>query len=140
MVQSRHSMLPKMLNPDPQWCMVTRLDGDSDTQPCEGAEKFLVLHIDRRSSGDPKKIPCFAEDANGWWDFGTNHRIENGGIVRDLDWKPAWFIKTPDLWKFVQEQGDCVVGFADEGYRWITIFNNLRGPRRATAEHATLGQ
>lgn len=76
---------------------------DTDNPPCEGAVAIETRIIDRRNVDDPRKISAHRGTDGGWWDQGTNHRIENGCICRDLGWQKTWFIELSDVMEFVRD-------------------------------------
>lgn len=93
----------------------------------------MTLIIDRRFVDDPKKLPCnkgtdgdWFRTEGDWFIRGTNHRIENGCICRDLEWEAGWFVEIPDVMDFVRQHGDCVVSIDDDGYESIEIYDDYR--------------
>lgn len=96
------------------------------TPPCEGAVQRMTVIVDWRYTDDPKKLRCNKGTDGDWWIRGTNHRIENGCICRDLGWQAGWFIEIPDVMDFVRQYGDCVVSIDEDGYESIEIYDDYR--------------
>lgn len=88
---------------------VTRASVYGDgVQPCEEAKSGQMKVIDERGVDDPSKIP----NGEDWYARGTNHRVENGHIKRDLGFRTAWFVdigSLKDLMAFIDKYGDVVV-------------------------------
>ena len=97
-----------------------------DIKPCDEAFKILFKKIDVRNTDDPKKIPAFRGTNGNWYELGTNHRVENGMIMRDMGTKTAWAIEISDIQGFVDKYGDCVVGRNVEGFCTIEIYDDHR--------------
>lgn len=93
--------------------------------PVEGAYLCELTNIDYRNTDDPIKLP-FAKGCTDWWyKEGTNHRIVDGKITRDLGYRKVWTIEIPDVMEFVREHGKCVVGF-DNNIPYIEIYDDYR--------------
>lgn len=60
---------------------IYRTSGFGMQKPCEEAFIDKVIHIDERFSDSPSKLP----DSEKWFSKGSNHRVENGNIKRDLE-------------------------------------------------------
>lgn len=99
---------------------------DTDNPPCEGAVKVETKIIDRRNVDDPRKIPAHRGTDGNWWSEGTNHRIENGCICRDMGWSQSWFIELHDVMAFVRAHGTCVVSVGNDGHEEIEIYDDYR--------------
>lgn len=81
-------------------------------KPCEEAFKIKLPVIDTRSCDDPKKIPANNGTDGDWYALGTNHRLVNGEIQRDLGVASYWAVELPtlaDLTAFVQRYGECII-------------------------------
>jgi hypothetical protein len=63
-----------------------------DSCPCEEAHKILCTFVDRRNVDDPMKNPYIG---SSWYESGSNHRVENGGICRDFP-DERWIIVFED--------------------------------------------
>ena len=95
----------------------------SDDPPCEGARRCETMSVDRRTVDDPAKLPRYSED---WYKRGTNHRVENGCICRDMGWGSDWFVDIPDVLEFVAKHGRCVVEMGNDGIWCIEIYDDYR--------------
>ncbi len=109
------------------FCIVQRTsDCLQDQCPCEGAERRSIARIDRRIVDDPAKVPAFIGQRDWWFKEGTNHRIENGGIARDMGSTEVWMMDVADVWDFVRKHGDCIVSINDDGFRCVEIYDDYR--------------
>jgi hypothetical protein len=96
------------------------------TAPCQGAEKKLVVSVDERIVDDPKKIGAYGHTDAWWYGRGTNHRVENGHIKRDIGVNEVYVLKIPDIWAFIEKHGDCVLSINSEGFRVVEIYDDYR--------------
>lgn len=63
---------------------------DYEEPPCEGAYKAEYTYIDVRTTDDPANLKYEPQD---WYKKGSNHRVKNGFITRDIDdGRTAWFV------------------------------------------------
>ena len=60
-----------------------------------------------------------------WYMKGSNHRVENGMIRRDMGVEQAWAVTT-DLWAFIAKYGSCVVKQDMDGYKSVEIYDTYR--------------
>lgn len=100
---------------------VSRASDWSDNQPCEEAILRKYTRKDTRSAACPTKVPAYCGQSEWWYNQGTNHRVENGCIVRDFE-DETYFVtfKTlMDLTSFIAKYGSCVV-YTDS----ITIYDD----------------
>lgn len=95
-------------------------------KPCDEAFEAETMQIDRRNCDDPKKIPAHKGTDGDWYQRGTNHRVENGTICRDLGWQREWFVRLDDVMAFVDKYGECVVGRDHRGFATIEIYDDYR--------------
>lgn len=76
--------------------------------PCEEAraEKYVV--VDRRSVDDPRKFTAYRHNPDEamqmWYGDGSNHRVENGMIVRDMQERIRWVIDIENLEQLMELQ------------------------------------
>ncbi len=83
-------------------CTVSGLEDDdgNPVQPCEGAVLEKAVEVERRTTDDPTKIPCYANDPGEarrmWFGKGRNHRVEDGWIARDVE-VDAWFLSVDSM-------------------------------------------
>lgn len=75
--------------------------------PIGGAEECEALLIDRRATSDSSAVP-------GWFMSGTNHRVENGRITRDIGWYPNWFVQVDDIVAFSKQHGRIEVVYNEQ--------------------------
>jgi hypothetical protein len=82
---------------------------DSDLQPCDEAYQRDYFYVDRRTAKDPKELGQYGAD---WYENGTNHRLEDGMIARDIPQPGGWFIELTnllDLLEFVNKHGRVII-------------------------------
>ncbi len=95
-------------------------------KPCDEAFKIVRVNTDTRNCDDPKKIPAHGGTDGDWFLRGTNHRVENGKIKRDLGTQEKWAVEVPDIQAFVDKYGDCVVGRDADGFCTVEIYDDCR--------------
>lgn len=96
-----------------------------DIQPCKEAEQKTYFYIDWRVVDDPVKILAFKGETDWWYNEGTNHRVENGQIARDLERK-GWFVEfngIDDLLKFANREGDVIITDKEQYNYEILIYD-----------------
>ena len=103
-----------------------RPDDEDSKPPCDGAFPCEVMRIDRRYCDDPKKVPYNKGTSDWWYEKGSNHRVENGYICRDMGWWKQWFVEIPDVMEFVRKNGTCVVSIDRDGHESIEIYDDYR--------------
>lgn len=101
-----------------EWC--------SDVPPCVGAFKKSVTRVDRRDVDDPKKIPANKGTDGDWFTRGTNHRIVDGNICRDMGEYDEWFVDVADILLFVKEHGSCILSLGEKDVPEIEIYDDYR--------------
>lgn len=89
-------------------------------KPCEEAYEVEIMHVGRRNCDDPNNVP------DDWYKRGSNHRVENGSICRDLGWLRRWVVQVNDVMDFVDNHGCCVVSRDSEGFATIEIYDDYR--------------
>lgn len=87
-------------------------------RPHKMAKEERRIKVDVRNTDDPKKIPAYKGRSDNWWyDTGTNHRVHNGYIMRDIGHETIYTIEInslEELLEFSKECGtDLVIGIAD---------------------------
>ena len=95
-------------------------------QPCEDAYEVEVMQIDTRDVDCPKKIPANNGTNGDWYERGTNHRVEDGHIFRDLGLSKQWAVQVSDIMNFVDIHGECVLSRDREGFANIEIYDDYR--------------
>lgn len=109
----------------------TSLYGD-EGKPCEGAIPCEVTIVERRTFKTPEefdeKMSCFE---GKWLEKGTNHRIIDGYIARDIGKKDCWAVEInslEDLMALQRKYGDLVIetNWADEETPNIEIYDDYR--------------
>lgn len=104
----------------------SRTDDEDAKPPCDGAFPCEIMRIDRRYCDDPKKVPYNKGTSDWWYEKGSNHRVENGCICRDMGWWKQWFVEIPDVMDFVRKNGTCVVSIDPDGHESIEIYDDYR--------------
>lgn len=66
----------------------------TEAPPVEGAFLGEVMRVDTRTVDDPAKLKYAADT---WYKNGTNHRVENGKIKRDLGFDQVWMVEISTL-------------------------------------------
>ena len=99
---------------------------DLDVKPFDGCVKRLVVRVDRRNTNDPAKVPAYLGRSEWWHESGTNHRIENGKICRDIGVMERWVIYSPNIIALVEEHGEVIVGKDQDGFYTIEIYDDYR--------------
>ncbi len=99
--------------------------------PCEEAFMESVVRHDVRT------WPSWSEITNQqvkdtWYDEGSNHREEDGCIVRDMEPVDCWFVDLntmEDMLRFVQKHGEIVisqVAWTNRDYMQLEIYDDYR--------------
>lgn len=94
--------------------------------PVDGACKVSRTRVDRRSTDDPSKIPAYGGQSAWWFEKGSNHRIENGRICRDLGTEEVWVVDIDDVLEFVKKHGQCVISIDFDGWPEIEVYDDYR--------------
>ncbi len=84
--------------------MLIRIDvgWGNEEKPCEAAIQKSYAKIDERIVDDPRKIDHYGNKSDWWYEEGTNHRIVNGRIQRDMEEIVGWFMETESLKEVAQ--------------------------------------
>lgn len=106
--------------------LVSRTSSPPGEKPCDEAFRVVLTNTDTRSCDNPKKIPVNNGTDGDWFLRGTNHRVENGYIKRDLGVKEDWAVEVTDIQDFVDKYGDCVVGRDVDGFCTVEIYDDYR--------------
>ena len=89
------------------------------------------MRLDERTFATPEQHDEHLPHMPPWLSQGSNHRVENGGIVRDFPDK-GWFVEIADLdalLVFCQAHGECVVAASTwmaKGFPEIEIYDDYR--------------
>jgi hypothetical protein len=114
----------RLSSPPFGWFIVKRTsDWGGSNKPCEGAIRAEVKITDARRYKYPSEFPGGEEQ---WFGRGENHRIENGGICRDIGWGEEWVIQVGNVLEFVDKHGECVVSRDRNGWPTIEIYDGYR--------------
>lgn len=89
-------------------------------KPLEGVFEVSVVEVDVRSVNDPRKVAAEDGTSDWWYRKGTNHRVENGYIVRDLGLVKMWAIEISDMQEFVRKHEYAAIWF-DRGYFYLLL-------------------
>lgn len=87
-----------------------------DGPPCEGAHRLSCMRRDGRTTDDPAKVPAYNGGTAWWYDEGTNHRVVNGRIERDIP-DETWIVvfhRFSEFQAFVEKHSPCVVGHTSD--------------------------
>lgn len=100
-----------------------------DERPCDEAIKDKIIFTDVRNVDNPNKLTCMTADK--WYKQGTNHRIINGNIARDLDKRDCYMIEINTLEELLElknKYGDLIINtsYIDRKTHSIEIYDNYR--------------
>lgn len=99
-----------IISPKPGLYIISRASSyDSSTPPYEGAERIRVIYVDERIVDDPAKITAYGGSTDWWYKEGTNHRVVNGRIRRDMHTNYVWALRIPDLIEFCKVVGHPLI-------------------------------
>ena len=73
------------------------LYSSENPKPCEEAYLKKLTFVDIRGTDDPSKIPAGQGETEWWYSEGTNHRLIDNEIARDLEQKDIWCISINSL-------------------------------------------
>ena len=112
---------------------ITRTSMRSDKKPYDKCIPIKLTRVDRRTFRTPEEHDerC-AKHSRKWFDVGTNHRIENGCIVRDLGTEDVWGFEInsiEELMTFKEEVGSELVictSYTDRNFPMIEIYDDYR--------------
>jgi len=93
---------------------------DSDEAPVDGAVIEQRPRVDRRTVDDLSRLR-FGRDT--WYTHGTNHRVEGGCILRDMEMRSIWVIEIASLEALMTLVGDDEIVL---GAGVIEIYDNYR--------------
>lgn len=102
---------------------LTRTSVYGDAKPHDRAYSEMTPIVDHRNFKTPEEHDAKLNPP--WLSRGTNHRLINGTIARDVGMKVGWFIEInnlEDLLAFQEECGYELVLSGDE----IEIYDNYR--------------
>lgn len=88
--------------------------GDSNIQPCHEAIKINSTYIDVRCVDSINKL--HPDVAEAFRSKGTNHRVENGRIARDIK-DTCWMIEIKNLNELLalyRKYGDLIIQESDQ--------------------------
>ena len=92
--------------------VITRTSSRDNEKPCEGAILEKYIRVDQRGVDDPAKIPAYQGKVDWWYSEGSNHRVENGNITRDLKESYGWVIEInllEDLVRLGEKLGEPLI-------------------------------
>jgi len=102
---------------------------DSENLPCKEAKCSTATHVDRRTieSLEEARIKL----GESWFSEGTNHRKEDGMVVRDMPKRKVWIVEInglEDLIRFQYKYGELII--LESGYKEyplrIEIYDDYR--------------
>ena len=71
--------------------LVRRAAAAPEIAPCPRAFRRRFVRIDERTVADPSRVPAYGGRVDWWYGRGTDHRVVNGRIRRDLE-DEGWFL------------------------------------------------
>lgn len=95
----------------------------SDDAPCEDAFRISVVTTDTGSVSDPADIAYYKGETKWWYEKGTNHRVEDGRIKRDMGVREEWAVYIDSISDFIDKYGECVVDKDGNGFYTIEIYD-----------------
>lgn len=103
----------------------------SKKQPIDGSYQKEITRVDVRSISDPSEFdyPRLREE---WYKAGTNHRVINGKIARDLGIEKVWVVNIntlEELMNFKDECGEDIIitaSYIDHTTPEIEIYDSYR--------------
>lgn len=98
------------------------------SKPCDEAVLEPFIYVDERTVDDPAKIPAFNGKSEWWYKDGTNHRVIDGHICRDIN-SNGWFIEVSsldELMQFYQKYGRLIFLPECRGVDGIEIYDDYR--------------
>ena len=111
---------------------VRRVSQFDDTQkPCEEAFRGVLLSVDIRTISDPSEFNDKTLEKN-WYKEGTNHRLINGCIARDMGMEEVWLIEFENLeqlLEFKEKYDDIIIrtSYIDNKTHEILIYDDYLG-------------
>lgn len=102
---------------------------NSEEPPCEGAVAEQRPYVDIRSVDSPEKLTYPHDAAQDWYKRGSNHRVIDGCIVRDLEAHQVWTIELADLSalsNFCKIYGPIVIEQDVTGALLLEIYDDYR--------------
>jgi hypothetical protein len=111
--------------------VITRTSIQDDSAPCKGAFKGQYLRIDTRTCKTFEEYDERIGKNRPWLSEGTNHRLVNEGIARDMEMTDAWFVEIntlEDLLILNAEEGQIVIGhcYDNKEVPQIEIYDDYR--------------
>ena len=112
---------------------VTRTSAWYEDKPYDKCIQIKLTKEDRRTFRTPEEYDerC-AKHSGKWFDFGTNHRVEDGFIVRDLGTEDVWAIEINSLEELLafgaEVKQELVIGTSYVDYKtpMIEIYDDWR--------------
>lgn len=112
--------------PEPNIFIVSRTsEWDKNKSPCDEAFKAKIKNIDIRNA----KSPCELNDEytrENWYNQGSDHRVIDGNIARDMGYNARWVIEVNDVMEFVRKYGQIVINHDFWGFPHIEIYDDYR--------------
>ena len=112
---------------------VTRTSMWEETSPYENCIPIELIHVDQRTFKSPEEYDQrLGKSYGSWFSQGSNHRITEKGIARDMGTYPAWGIEInslEELVNFKKEVGENLVlrtSYIDYKTPVIEIYDDYR--------------
>ena len=103
----------------------------SKKQPIEGAYQKEITRIDVRNISDPSGFKN-QRLIDEWYNAGTNHRVINGKIARDMGTEKVWVVNIntlEELMNFKEKCGEDIIittSYIDYATPEIEIYDSYR--------------
>lgn len=116
--------MSSLLTPRPGLYLCSRSSSfSSSASPCEDAFRARIAETDWRCVSDPALLPGGKRE---WFASGTNHRVVDGRIGRDLGEEEVWAVEIEDVLAFVAQHGPCILQVTLDGFWSIEIYDDYR--------------
>lgn len=94
-----------------------------DASPHDKAYSELHMRVDHRKFTSPEEHDAAMHSS--WLSYGTNHRLINGTIARDVGMQTCWFIDINNLEELLAFQKECGCELVIEGST-LEIYDDYR--------------
>ena len=97
-------------------------------RPCAEAGHSILTRVDHSSFASPEAYEAGLPHMYPWLSCGTNHRVVDDGIERDILEK-GWIMELEglvELMSFIDEQGEVIISEGRHEYPTIEIYDGCR--------------
>ena len=98
-------------DPDPNLFLLAGDFDYTDDCPHPSAFRVKIANVDVRYTDTPEKVPYYNGASDWWYSKGTNHRLIDGLIARDIGTVERWAVplnSTTQLLSLVQQVGRTI--------------------------------